>query len=182
MVDTILNGKNCDLSLPIHPWKAEMGVPAKGLLLSIVDLFYVQNAEIFGFSQSPCRNHNIHWWYKTCSASKYSHPAEGCSTLFLGSENKMYSHRKSLGWFPVLGLSVDETTEGLFSLNIQLPSNQNSPRRDHSKTKINLIPLALCFVQNRRMYEAGFIKILQMAVSNLAVQKCFNNLATKKKI
>lgn len=82
----------------------------------------------------------------------------------------------------MLGLSVDETTEGLFSLNIQLPSNQNSPRRDHSKTKINLIPLALCFVQNRRMYEAGFIKILQMAVSNLAVQKCFNNLATKKKL
>lgn len=77
--------------------------------------------------------------------------------------------------------AVDETTEGLFSLNIMLPSNQNSPRRDHFKTKINLIPLALCFVQNRRMCEAGFIKILQMAVSNLAVQKCFNNLATKKK-
>lgn len=36
-----------------------MGVHAKGLLLSIIDLFYMQNAEIFGFSQSPYRNHNI---------------------------------------------------------------------------------------------------------------------------
>lgn len=78
--------------------------------------------------------------------------------------------------------AVDETTEGFFSLNIKLPSNQNSPRRDRSKTKINLIPFALCFIQNRRMCEAGFIKIIQMAVSNLAVQKCFSNLAKKKKI
>lgn len=31
------------------------------------------------------------------------------------------------------------------------------------------------------MCEAGFIKIIQIAASNLAVQKCFNNLATKKK-
>lgn len=78
--------------------------------------------------------------------------------------------------------AVDETTKGFFSLNTQLFSNQNSPRRDHSKTKINFISFALCFVQNRRMCEAGFIKIIQMAVSNLAVQKCFNNLATKKNL
>lgn len=32
------------------------------------------------------------------------------------------------------------------------------------------------------MYGAGFIKIIQMAVSNLVVQKHFNNLATKKKL
>lgn len=42
--------------------------------------------------------------------------------------------------------AVDETTEGFFSLNTQLPSNQNSPRRDYFKTKINPIPFALCFV------------------------------------
>lgn len=32
------------------------------------------------------------------------------------------------------------------------------------------------------MCEAGFIKIIQIAASNLAVQTCFNNLATKKKL
>lgn len=33
---------------------------AKGLLLSVTGLLYMQNAEIFGFSQSPYSNHNSH--------------------------------------------------------------------------------------------------------------------------
>lgn len=63
-----------------------MGVHPKGLLLSIIDLFHVQNAEIFGFSQSPYRNYNIHCQYKTCSASKYSiqlsHPLKDALLCF----------------------------------------------------------------------------------------------------
>lgn len=33
---------------------------AKGLLLSVTGLLYMQNAEISGFSQSPYSNHNSH--------------------------------------------------------------------------------------------------------------------------
>lgn len=43
------------------------------------------------------------------------------------------------------------------------------------------IPFALCFAENRRMCAVGFIEGIEMAVSNLTAQKCFNNKINQQK-